>query len=100
MESVMANMKGLGNLRVGLIVAVGVVLLGFFMMMAFRMSSAGMSPIYTGLSLEDSAKIAEELDKSGIPYELAAGGSQISVPADKVLRLRLSMAEQGIPSGG
>ncbi len=100
MESVMANMKGLGNLRVGLIVAVGVVLLGFFMMMAFRMSSAGMSPIYTGLSLEDSAKIAAELDKSGVPYELASGGSQISVPSDKVLRLRLSMAEQGIPSGG
>lgn len=100
MESVMGSVKGLGNLRVGLLVGAGVILLGFFMMMAFRMSSAGMSPIYTGLSLEDSAKVVEELDKMGIPYELAGGGSQISVPADKVLRLRLSMAEQGIPSIG
>ncbi len=100
MESVMGTMKGLGNLRMGLIVGAGVILLGFFMMMAFRMSSAGMSPIYTGLSMEDSAKIAAELDKSGVPYEISSGGSQISVPSDKVLRLRLSMAEQGIPSGG
>ena len=96
----MDSMRGLGNLRIRLIIGAGVLLLGFFMMMAFRMSSAGMSPIYTGLSLEDSAKIAEELDKGGIPYELASGGSQISVPSDKVLRLRLTMAEQGIPSGG
>lgn len=100
MEAVMEGMKGLGNLRIGLIVGVGVILLGFFMMMAFRMSSAGMSPIYTGLSLEDSAKIVAELEKTGVPYELASGGSQISVPSDRVLRLRLNMAEQGIPSGG
>lgn len=96
----MGTMKGLGNLRIILIVMFGVVLLGFFMMMAFRMSSAGMSPIYTGLSLDDSAKIVAELEKTGIPYELASGGSQISVPSDRVLRLRLNMAEQGIPSGG
>lgn len=100
MEAVMNSMKGLGNMRVGLLVGAGVMLLGFFMMMAFRMSSAGMAPLYTGLSLEDSAKIVAELDKTGTPYELASGGSQISVPADKVLRLRLNMAEQGIPSGG
>lgn len=96
----MDSMKGLGNLRIRLLVGAGVLLLGFFMMMAFRMSSAGMSPIYTGLSMDDSAKIVTELEKEGIPYELSAGGSQISVPAEKMLRLRLTMAEQGIPSGG
>lgn len=96
----MDSMKGLGNLRIRLLIGAGVLLLGFFMMMAFRMSSAGMSPIYTGLSMDDSAKIVTELEKEGIPYELSSGGSQISVPAEKMLRLRLTMAEQGIPSGG
>ena len=96
----MDSMKGLGNLRIRLLIGAGVLLLGFFMMMAFRMSSAGMSPIYTGLSMDDSAKIVAELEKEGIPYELSSGGSQISVPAEKMLRLRLTMAEQGIPSGG
>lgn len=96
----MESMKGFGNFRIRLLVGAGVLLLGFFMMMAFRMSSAGMSPIYTGLSLDDSSKIVAELEKDGVPYELSSGGSQISVPSDKVLRLRLTMAEQGIPSGG
>ncbi len=96
----MEGMKGLGNFRARLLIAVAIVLLGFFMMMAFRISSAGMSPIYTGLSMEDSAKVVAELEKNGVPYEISAGGSQISVPSDRVLRLRLSMAEQGVPSGG
>lgn len=100
MDAVMNSMKDLGKLQIGLIVGVSLLLLGFFMMIAFRASSAGMSPLYTGLSVEDSAKIAAELDKTGTPYEISAGGSQISVPSDKVLRLRLSMAEQGIPAGG
>ncbi len=100
MEALMDSMNNFGKARVGIMVGVAVLLLGFFMMMAFRMSSAGMSPLYTGLSMEDSAKIAEELDKTGTPYEISAGGAQISVPSDRVLRLRLTMAEQGIPSGG
>ncbi len=96
----MEGMKGLGNFRARLLIAAAIILLGFFMMMAFKISSAGMSPIYTGLSMDDSAKVVAELEKSGVPYELSAGGSQISVPSDRVLRLRLSMAEQGVPSGG
>jgi flagellar M-ring protein FliF len=100
MEAVMNSMKDFGKLQIGLMVGVCLLLLGFFMMMAFRASSAGMAPLYTSLSMEDSAKIVAELDKTGVPYELSAGGAQISVPSDRVLRLRLSMAEQGIPSGG
>lgn len=96
----MDSMKGLGNFRARLLIAAAIILLGFFMMMAFRISSAGMSPIYTGLSMDDSAKVVAELEKDGVPYEISAGGSQISVPSDRVLRLRLSMAEQGVPSGG
>jgi len=100
MDAVMNSMKDMGKLQIGLIVGVGLLLLGFFMMMAFRASSAGMAPLYTGLSVEDSSKIVTELEKTGVPYELSSGGTQVSVPSDRVLRLRLSMAEQGIPAGG
>jgi len=100
MDAVMNSMKDMGKLQIGMIIGVCLLLLGFFMMIAFRASSAGMSPLYTSLSIEDSAKIAAELDKTGVQYEISGGGSQISVPSDKVLRLRLSMAEQGIPAGG
>jgi flagellar M-ring protein FliF len=100
MEAVMDNVKGLGKAKIGVLVGVAVLLLGFFMIMAFRFSSAGLAPLYSGLSLEDSAKIVAELDRTGTPYELVAGGTQIMAPADKVLRLRLTMAEQGLPAVG
>ena len=100
MDAVLNSIKYLGKLQIGLVVGVLLLLLGGFMVLAFRASSAGMTPLYTGLTMEDSAKIASELDKTGTPYEISSGGSQISVPSDKVLRLRLSMAEQGIPAGG
>ncbi len=35
-----------------------------------------------------------------MPFELRAGGSQIYVPADRALRLRMTFAEQGVPRGG
>jgi flagellar M-ring protein FliF len=59
-----------------------------------------MSPIYTDLSIEDSGKIVSELEKANVPYELRANGTQILVPSDQMLRLRLSLAQQGLPSGG
>lgn len=100
MDDMMDTMKNFGKIRIMMMIGAVVLLMGFFMILAFKMSSAGMSPLYTGLSMEDSAKIVGELDKSGVPYELQGNGTQISVPTDKVLRLRLTMAEQGIPSGG
>ncbi len=50
--------------------------------------------------MEDSAQIVSELEKRNIKYELRANGTQILVPSDKVLNLRLSMAQEGLPSGG
>jgi flagellar biosynthesis/type III secretory pathway M-ring protein FliF/YscJ len=35
-----------------------------------------------------------------VPYQLTNGGNTILVPDDRVLRLRLSFAEAGIPRGG
>jgi flagellar M-ring protein FliF len=40
------------------------------------------------------------LDRQRVPYRLAANGTQILVPAEDVPRLRLSLAREGLPSGG
>ncbi len=89
----------LGKAKIGAMVAVSTLLLAFFLFIAFRMSSANMVPLYTSMSLEDSAKIVAELEQSGTPYELISNGTGILVPSDRVLRLRMTMAEQGLPSG-
>src|SRR6202034_4389440 len=54
----------------------------------------------TDLSLEDSATIAKELDREGVTYELRNDGNIIMVPSDRVARLRMTLAENGLPKGG
>ena len=100
MSTLTDTIKSMGKVKIGLMLAATVLLMGFFIMLSFRLSTQNMVPLFTGLALEDSSKIITELDKTGVPYELTASGSQIMVPSDRVLKLRMSMAEQGIPAGG
>jgi flagellar M-ring protein FliF len=92
--------KGMGGPRVIMMIIVSLAMIGFFGALTMKLSTANMAPLYTDLALDDSSKIIGELEKSGTPYEVVGNGSQILVPADKVLKLRMGMAAQGIPSGG
>jgi len=59
-----------------------------------------MSLLFGDLSQEDSGQIAAMLDQQNVDYEIRSGGAQIFVPDDQALRLRVSMATEGLPSGG
>jgi flagellar M-ring protein FliF len=59
-----------------------------------------MTPLFTDLSLEDSAAIAKELDREAVTYQLRNDGNIIMVPTDRVARLRMTLAENGLPKGG
>lgn len=58
-----------------------------------------MVPLYAGLDPEDAAKIVEKIRDEGVPYEVTAGGTAVSVPADQVYTLKLSLAGSGLPAG-
>lgn len=80
--------------------AVALILVGFFAYIMLRFGSVPQTPLFTGLSMQDSAAIVQELEAAGIPYELGENGTAILVPDDSVVRLRMNLAEQGLPSGG
>ena len=75
-------------------------LIAFFIFLTTRLGAPKMALLYGDLANTDSSQIVSQLEAMGIPYELKRNGSQIFVPGDRALRLRLSMAEQGLPSGG
>lgn len=56
--------------------------------------------LYSDLSAEDAGQIVEKLDALKVPYQLAAGGTAIEVPEEKVHSLRLELAKTGLPRGG
>lgn len=100
MSALVQSLKELSPAKLFALIGTGIVLLGFFIFLSARLSTPALSPLYSGLSMEDSAQIVEELEKKAIPYEIRAGGGQIMVPSDQVLRLRMSMASEGLPSEG
>jgi flagellar M-ring protein FliF len=100
MNAIMQSVNDLGKLKLAMMVGVTVVLLAFFAFLATRASNPAMSPMYSDISLEDSGAIVEELNKSGIPYELTAGGKQVLVPTDKVEQMRVRLATLGLPKTG
>jgi flagellar M-ring protein FliF len=93
-------LKGLGAARVMAMFAVTALLIGFFAFVIMRVSAPQMTTLFSDLSLEDSSSIIKDLDRQGIPYEMRNEGSIILVPKDKVTRLRMKLAEGGLPKGG
>lgn len=100
MTGVMDTFRNMGQMKLIIMTVVGVAMLGFFVFLSLRITSPALTPIYSGLTLQDSSKIVSELEKQGVPYELRGNGAEILVPSDKMLRLRMSMAEVGLPTGG
>jgi len=80
--------------------AVTLALIGFFAFVIMRVTNVPMTTLYTDLSLEDSTAIVKDLERQAIPYTLRNDGSTIMVPQDKVTRLRMKLAEGGMPKGG
>ncbi len=93
-------LKSLGAARIAAMGAVTIALIGFFAFLIMRVTTPQMSPLFTDLSLEDSATIAKELDREAVTYELRGDGNIIMVPSDRVARLRMTLAENGLPKGG
>jgi flagellar M-ring protein FliF len=93
-------LRGLGASRLMAMIAVTAALIGFFAFVIMRVTTPQMTTLFTDLSLEDSSSIIKDLDRQGIPYEIRNEGSVIMVPKDKVTRLRMKLAEGGLPKGG
>ena len=74
-------------------------MIGFFIFLATRLTPS-MVLLYGDLNADDSLRITSQLSSQNVPFELLQGGSQIMVPSDRALKLRLGLASQGIPSGG
>ncbi len=100
MQSLVEFVKALGAPRIAAMGAVTIALIGFFAFLILRVTAPQMTPLFTDLSLEDSGIIAKELDREGVNYELRNDGNIIMVPRDRVARLRMTLAENGLPKGG
>lgn len=100
MDTFVQALRNLGPMRLAIMGAVVLGMIGFLVFFATRLSTPSMTSLYGELSQADAGNIVQQLETRNIPYELRQNGSQILVPQDRVLQLRLELAQQGLPSGG
>lgn len=93
-------MRALGPARLGAMGAVAAILIGVFSVIIMRVTSPVMTPLYTELTFDDSSQIISQLESLGIPFEVRKDGAAILIPKESVLRTRMRLAEQGLPTGG
>lgn len=99
-DGLVQTLRGLGPLRLGAIAIVGVILLTLFVFLTTRLAQPDLALLYSDLDFADSGEIVTRLEAAGVPYELSGNGTSIFVPSDQVDRLRVQMAQQGLPAGG
>ncbi|WP_029014100.1 flagellar basal-body MS-ring/collar protein FliF [Niveispirillum irakense] len=100
MESFLQTLRGLGTARLAGIGVAVLVTIGAIIFFAGQWSSPTMSLLYSDLSPSDGGAIIQQLEQQQIPYKASPDGTRIEVPADQVGRLRMTLAQQGIPTGG
>ena len=100
MQSFFDFLRTLGAARLAAMAAVSLALVAFFAFVILRVTAPQLTPLFTDLSPADSGAIVKDLERQGIAFELRADGGSVLVPKDQVARLRIKLAEAGLPKGG
>ncbi|MES0870779.1 flagellar basal-body MS-ring/collar protein FliF [Pseudovibrio sp. SCP19] len=100
MSGILDFLKGLGPARLAAMGAMAALLIGLFSFIIVRATAPQMVPLFTDLTLEDAAAIVSQVESQGVSYELGVNGRSVLVPQENVHRLRMTLAEVGLPSGG
>ena len=90
----------LGTTRLIMMGLVGAVMIGFFVFLVGRVTTPQMGLLYSNLEISDSSAIVAQLEQANILYEVRGNGSQLFVPANDVERIRVQVAQEGLPAGG
>lgn len=100
MQKLVVLFRTLGPVRSAFIGVVGALLIGAFGWLMLTPNETAHALLYADLDMAEAARIVQHLDAAKVPYRLDRDGTAIFVPDDQVGRLRVSLAEQGLPSGG
>lgn len=87
------------NQKVSIILSVGGVLIGMTAIVLWS-SRPRMQLLYGRLDAQEMSEVVRIVEERGVNYELKQSGSSIFVPSDQVHGLRMSLASEGVPSGG
>src|SRR5689334_16764782 len=100
LNTFLQTLRNLGPMRLAAMGAVALGLIGFFIFVMTRLSTPQMALLYSDLAANDAGAITQKLQELKVPFEVNPEGTRILVPADQVGKLRMAMAQAGLPNGG
>lgn len=100
MNQLLQTLRNLGPMRMVALAGTFLAVIIFFGFLATKIGNGPMALLYSNLDPADGGQIISQLDSLKVPYEVAANGTSIKVPTEQVGRLRMNMAQQGLPRGG
>lgn len=100
MGGLVEAIKSLGMARLLIMGAIVAAMVGFFTYLTTHVSKPEMALLYSDLDVSDAARMVTKIEEMGLPVDARGDGTQVFVPSDQVGRIRMAMAEQGLPSGG
>jgi flagellar M-ring protein FliF len=100
MNALVQGFRGIGSVRYVTLGVTAVLLLTIFGFLSLRLTSPVMSTLYSNLSQDDSSSVVTELGALGVKFDVGSGGSEILVESAEVLKVRMMLAEKGLPSRG
>ena len=100
MNAFIQSLRSLGPIRLAVIGGVGVAMLAFVVFLLLRLGGPEMAVLYSELNPADASKVTTRLDQLGVPYRLRGDGTEILVPVDSVPKTRITLAGEGLPTGG
>jgi flagellar M-ring protein FliF len=99
-DSFLETLKNLGAGRLAVIALTFSGLVIFFIFIAVRSNTPGMTLLYANLSSSDSTEIVAKLDVAKVHYKLSDDGTKVMVPQKEVGKARVLLAQEGLPHQG
>ncbi|WP_029008760.1 flagellar basal-body MS-ring/collar protein FliF [Azospirillum halopraeferens] len=100
MDSLIDTLRSLGRGRLLVLAGTGVGIVAAIAGMALLLSQPHMTTLYTGLAPAEAGRIVKAVTDMGIPVSAPFDGTSIQVPQADASRVRMLLAEQGLPSAG
>lgn len=94
---VIGQLSLMRKLTMGIVLTLSIGVVGYMVHVARQ---ASLEPLFTNLNSDDIGEIVTRLDKQGVHYELDRDKRTVMVPSTDVLKVRLKLAEEGLPRFG
>lgn len=100
MDNAIRMLQNLGLVRLAITGAIisSIAYAAFFLMS--HVAKPEMALLYSDLEAGDAGRIISNLEDRGIDVKMDGGGTQVYVPVDLVAKLRMELAEAGLPNTG